>query len=122
MGKGDKLTELARLGDNPYRDVVFKTAWDKMAAEPDDLAECAGPSSEQEQGSPKLKNPLFAEWREDEHAARVRDYGEADAATFEARRAEAVRLSEQAATPPRYDPAEYARPPSKQEKDNGKER
>src|SRR5689334_8334279 len=30
----------------------------------------------------KEQNQLFAEWEQDHHAARVRDYGEADAATY----------------------------------------
>lgn len=35
---------------------------------------------------------LFEEWRADEHAARVRDFGAADAATYDERMAEADRL------------------------------
>ena len=35
MGSGDKLTEIARRGENPYRDVTFKTSWDEMLIVPD---------------------------------------------------------------------------------------
>ena len=42
----------------------------------------------------KVDQELFAELREDERAARVRDFGEADAATYPARMAEADRLIE----------------------------
>ncbi len=43
---------------------------------------------------------LIAEWESDEHAARVRDYGEADAATYPARMAEAYRSRAEALGPP----------------------
>jgi hypothetical protein len=33
MGSGEKLTEIARRGQNPYGNVVFKTAWDDMPRE-----------------------------------------------------------------------------------------
>ncbi len=36
MGKGEALTEIAQRGKNPYRDVTFKTAWDKMSTDPED--------------------------------------------------------------------------------------
>ena len=36
MGNGPKLTEIARRGQNPYRDVTFKTSWDEMCIEPED--------------------------------------------------------------------------------------
>lgn len=44
MGNGAKLTEIAQRGDNPYRDVVFHTSWDKMRLEP--LDEPAGEDNE----------------------------------------------------------------------------
>lgn len=66
MGDGAKLTEIIQRGDNPYRDVTFRTSWDEMRL---DQAE--------DHGFGDLKD-LFAEMRADEHAARVRDYGEAD--------------------------------------------
>lgn len=34
MGNGEKLTEIAQRGSNPYRDVSFRTAWDDMPMEP----------------------------------------------------------------------------------------
>jgi hypothetical protein len=33
MGKGDKLTEIAQRGENPYRFVTFRTAWDDLGPE-----------------------------------------------------------------------------------------
>ncbi|GIW86424.1 MAG: hypothetical protein KatS3mg108_0748 [Isosphaeraceae bacterium] len=45
-----------------------------------------------------------AEWEADEHAARVRDYGEADAATYQARMAEAYRFRAEALGPPPPEP------------------
>ncbi|RUL89421.1 hypothetical protein [Tautonia sociabilis] len=42
---------------------------------------------------------LNGEWEADEHAARVRDYGEADAATYPARMAESYRLRAEALGP-----------------------
>ncbi len=47
---------------------------------------------------------LGAEWEADEHAARVRDYGEADAATYQARMAEAYRFRAEAIGPSPPDP------------------
>jgi hypothetical protein len=73
MGNGAKLTEIVQRGENPYRDVTFHTSWDKMFLE-----------SPEEPGGQDNK-ALFAEIRADEHAARVRDYGEADAATYDQR-------------------------------------
>ena len=35
MGNGPKLTEIARRGSNPYRDVTFSTSYDWMAIEPE---------------------------------------------------------------------------------------
>ena len=64
---GEKLNEIALRGDNPYRDVVFRTSWDRM------FLDQAG-----DHGADDIR-ALFAEMREDEQAARVRDYGEADA-------------------------------------------
>ena len=34
MGNGPRLTEIAQRGDNPYRDVAFRTAWDDLTLEP----------------------------------------------------------------------------------------
>jgi hypothetical protein len=76
MGKGDKLTEIAQRGENPYRFVTFRTAWDDL-----------GPELE-EYPSPEEAKALAAEIRADEHAARVRDYGDADAASYGQRVAE----------------------------------
>jgi hypothetical protein len=73
MGNGAKLTEIAQRGDNPYRDVTFRTSWDEMRLEPSNVPEWHDTKA------------LFAEIRADEYAARVRDYGEADAATYEQR-------------------------------------
>ena len=75
MGKGEKLTEIARRGDNPYRDVTFKTSWDEIGIEP----ESGGGGSE---SAPAAKSSLHAELQADYHAARVRDYGPEDAATY----------------------------------------
>lgn len=36
MGNGQKLTEIAQRGENPYRFVTFKTSWDEMLPEPDE--------------------------------------------------------------------------------------
>jgi hypothetical protein len=33
MGNGAKLTEIVQRGDNPYRDVTFRTSWDEMRLE-----------------------------------------------------------------------------------------
>lgn len=38
MGNGEKLTEIARRGDNPYRNVTFHTVWDDMPEEPDEIS------------------------------------------------------------------------------------
>ena len=73
MGSGEKLTEIAQRGDNPYHDVTFRTSCDKMSLEPPDEPAWYDTKA------------LFAEIRADEYAARVRDYGEADAATYEQR-------------------------------------
>lgn len=35
MGNGDRLTEIARRGENPYRFVEFRTVWDDMRIDPD---------------------------------------------------------------------------------------
>jgi hypothetical protein len=61
--------------------------------------------------SPAELKALYAEIRADEHAARVRDYGAADAATYDDRMAEAYRFREQALgpappEPPRITPEE----------------
>lgn len=45
-----------------------------------------------------------AEWEADEHAARIRDFGEADAATYQARMAEAYRFRAEALAPAPPDP------------------
>ena len=37
MGKGEALTEIAQRGENPYRFVEFKTAWDRMTPEPESV-------------------------------------------------------------------------------------
>jgi hypothetical protein len=69
MGNGAKLTEIAQRGDNPYRDVTFRTSWDLMQPEPAD--------------EPKWYDTkaLFAEIRADELAASGIDNGGVDAAT-----------------------------------------
>lgn len=36
MGNGEKLTEIAQRGNNPYGDVSFHTAWDDMPLEPEE--------------------------------------------------------------------------------------
>lgn len=36
MGSGAELTEIAQRGENPYRDVTFRTSWDEMLLKPDD--------------------------------------------------------------------------------------
>ncbi|QEH36601.1 hypothetical protein OJF2_51850 [Aquisphaera giovannonii] len=36
MGNGAKLTEIAQRGENPYRDVTFRTSWDLMLPEPEE--------------------------------------------------------------------------------------
>jgi hypothetical protein len=38
MGDGAKLTEIVQRGDNPYRDVTFRTSWDKLSPEPREAA------------------------------------------------------------------------------------
>ncbi len=38
MGNGQKLTEIAQRGENPYRFVTFRTSWDEMRLEPDEPA------------------------------------------------------------------------------------
>ena len=55
--------------------------------------------------SPEQSKALFAEIRADEHAARVRDFGEADAGTHESRMAEAYRFREQILGPASSEPA-----------------
>ncbi len=64
--------------------------------------------------SPATQKAVFAEIRADEHAARVRDFGEADAATYDARMAEAYRFRAEALgpeppNPPPVTPAELER-------------
>lgn len=80
MGKGDKLTEIAQRGENPYRFVTFRTLWDDLGPEPE------------ESPTPEEAKALAAEIRADEQAARVRDYGEADAATYEQRVADGAEV------------------------------
>ena len=63
MGSGEKLTEIAQRGDNPYRDVTFRTSWDNRALEPPD-----GPEWHDTKA-------LFAEWDADYAAAKDRDQG-----------------------------------------------
>jgi hypothetical protein len=87
MGNGDKLTKIAQRGDNPYRNVEFRTAWDDMGPEPEEFL------------APEETIAIAAEIRADEHAARVRDFGEADASTYEARMAEPYRLQAEALGP-----------------------
>lgn len=55
--------------------------------------------------SPEQSKALFAEIRADESAARVRDFGVADAATHESRMAEAYRFREQILGPASPEPA-----------------
>lgn len=56
--------------------------------------------------TPAESRELQREFAADEHAARVRDFGQADAATHEHRMAEASKLREAAApTPPEAPPA-----------------
>lgn len=61
-----------------------------------------------EGGHPSLEemDGLAAEIRADEHAARVRDYGEADAATYEQRVAEGAAIVRHLESPPEPVPAE----------------
>ena len=55
MGNGAKLTEIVQRGENPYRDVVFKTSWDKLRIEQEDLPSTPPESPEsQKADSPKL--------------------------------------------------------------------
>jgi hypothetical protein len=43
LGDGEALTAIARRGENPYKDVLFHTAWDEIAPErEEDLAEFLG--------------------------------------------------------------------------------
>jgi len=66
MGSGAKLTEIAQRGENPYRDVTFKTSWDGLPLEPPNEA-----------GEHDTK-ALFAEWTADYAAAKERDSGKAE--------------------------------------------
>ena len=88
MGKGEKLTEIAQRGENPYRFVTFRTAWDDMPPEPEEYP------------TPEEAKSLATEIRADEHAARVRDYGEADAANYGQRVAEGAATVRHLESPP----------------------
>ena len=72
LGKGDKLTALARsAASNPHRDIVFSTSWDGLVTRPE------GPESGEDLGDDpvprgKQAEALYAEWRED-YAARARE-------------------------------------------------
>jgi hypothetical protein len=118
MGKGEKLTEIARRGDNPYRDVMFKTSWDEIGIEP----ESGGGGSE---SAPAAHSSLHAELQADYHAARVRDYGAADAATYGQRVKEGTAMPISSG-PPHPWPSEIAhenkRPPAGQQQGKSNEK
>jgi hypothetical protein len=121
VGNGEKLTEIAPRGDNPYRDVTFKTSWDEMGIEP----ESGGSGSE---SAPAAQSSLHAELQADYHAARVRDYGPEDAATYEQRVKEGAMQPPPAAGPSHPWPSEIAKanrhkqPAQDQGKSSGKEK
>jgi hypothetical protein len=94
LGHGEKLTALVRESEgNPHKDIEFSTSWDAILGRktPD------GALSEEtklERTMERLANPdpflpeireLAAEIGHDEQAARVRNYGSEDAATYEQR-------------------------------------
>jgi hypothetical protein len=62
---------------------------------------------------------LFAEWKADRHAARVRDYGEADAGTYEQRVREGAMMPPLAAGPRETWPSEIAKAQKQQQREHG---
>ena len=70
MGSGAKLTEIAQRGNNPYRDVTFRTSWDKMRLEPQDeppAAETAAPEKD------RLKDVFGTRDRQPEEPSNQKD-------------------------------------------------
>ena len=57
MGDGAKLTEIAQRGDNPYRDVTFRTSWDnlRLESEEQDASELFSEAPVQGAASEKLQ-------------------------------------------------------------------
>ncbi len=97
MGHGAKLTELVRAApSNPHKDIEFYTSWDsllgreKPEAPAADAAGVKDPALGESNLTAHEVKALAEEIQRDEHAARVRDYGEDDAATYEQRVREGV--------------------------------
>ena len=57
MGNGEKLTEIARRGDNPYRDVKFETSWDRMNSAPDSPSEGGASEFREVAAAPVMSDP-----------------------------------------------------------------
>ena len=70
MGNGAELTEIARHGANPYRDVTFKTAWDGLTVEPESGPESLGDGKPP---TPEEQKATFQEWREEAEQHQLHD-------------------------------------------------